>query len=88
MASPTTLVAFETCTSTTGTLMSFTPSIYSNVSSKYSFNEVFIITEIAIDRWSIYECRLLVMNKPHSDPIIIMGFIVLVITITIQLQLA
>jgi hypothetical protein len=81
MASSTVLITFEACAATTCAPTSFTPSIYSNVLSEHSFSEVFIVTKIFIDRWSVYGCRSLVRNRPHSDPIIIMGIIVPVIMI-------
>jgi hypothetical protein len=36
---------------------------------------------VVIDRWSVYGCKSLVMSRPHSDPMVNMGIIVLVITI-------
>jgi len=81
MASSTALITSEACAATIGAPMSFTPSIYSNVMPKHSFKEVFIITKIFIDRWSIYGCKSLVRKNLHSDAIVIMGIIVPVITI-------
>jgi hypothetical protein len=86
MASSTALITFEAYTATTGTPTSFTLSIYSNILSEHSFSEVFIVTKIFINRWSVYRCKSLVRNRPHSDPIVIVDIIVPVIMIRIYVH--
>jgi hypothetical protein len=82
MASSTTLITSEAwAAAMTGAPTSFTSSIYSIVLSEHPFSEVFIVTKILIDRWSVYGCKLSVKNRPHSNPIVIMGIIVPMITI-------
>jgi hypothetical protein len=53
MASLIVLITSEACAATTGAPTSFTPLIYSNILSEHSFSEVFIVTKILIDRWSV-----------------------------------
>jgi hypothetical protein len=81
MATSTALMTPEACAAMNGAPMSFTPSIYSNVLSEHSFSEVFIVTKILIDRWSVYGCKLSAKIGPHLNPIVIMGIIVPMITI-------
>jgi len=46
----------------------------------YSLPSFIIVIKIFIDRWSVYGCKSLVTSRPHSNPIVKMGIMVLMIT--------
>jgi hypothetical protein len=56
------------------------PYVMLCIPAKYSINAIPVIAEVVICRWKIYGCRVVKLNGPHTDPIVILGIIIPVIT--------